>query len=245
VFFERSQFQAFPREWMKPGGRRRTGEALAALENVAGADTCDRRAGPLNSDNSAHRGSMDIPQLSFLEGFRSWSPRPRARRKPADGSTRTSSSSGLGIRMATSSPARCSQASRRQWRRSVLTLSPGAFGMSDGAITSQPRACCAAAGPARSPLGRPRSRLATGPDREPRHEPADRRLIMRDQIDVGDLLVSDQDPDRDRVLVDVQAEMDPGKVRNTSHGRLLSYVGSARPVWVTHFICGPEPAIPC
>jgi hypothetical protein len=45
--------------------------------------------------------------------------------------------------------------------------------------------------------------------------------------------------------VDVQAEMDRGKVRDTNHGRLLPYVGSARSVWVTHVICGPEPAVPC
>jgi hypothetical protein len=35
-------------------------------------------------------------------------------------------------------PARYSRASRRQSRLSVLTLSPGALGISDGAITSQP-----------------------------------------------------------------------------------------------------------
>jgi hypothetical protein len=53
------------------------------------------------------------------------------------------------IRMATSSPARCSRASRRQSRRSVLTLSPGALGISEGAITSQ-RTCRRCSSRARS-----------------------------------------------------------------------------------------------
>src|SRR5437867_4662625 len=42
------------------------------------------------------------------------------------------------------------------------------------------------------------------------------------------------DPDRDGVLVDVQTEVDRGEVRDTSHGRLPPYGGSARSVWVTH-----------
>ena len=29
-------------------------------------------------------------------------------------------------------------------------------------------------------------------------------------------------------------------MRDTGHGRLLPYVGSARPVGVTHVICGPS-----
>jgi len=50
---------------------------------------------------------------------------------------------GFWERMATSSPARCRRARRRQSRRSVLTLSPAARGMSEGAITWQatPWAC--------------------------------------------------------------------------------------------------------
>jgi hypothetical protein len=40
-------------------------------------------------------------------------------------------------KIATRSPARCSRASRRQSRRSVLTRSPGVFGISDGATTWQ------------------------------------------------------------------------------------------------------------
>jgi hypothetical protein len=51
--------------------------------------------------------------------------------------SRTASSWRVGMRTATSSPARCNRASRRQSRRSVLTLSPGALGISDGAITWQ------------------------------------------------------------------------------------------------------------
>jgi len=54
--------------------------------------------------------------------------------------SRTASSAGVGMRIATSSPARCNRASRRQSRLSVLTLSPGARGINDGAITSQ-RTC--------------------------------------------------------------------------------------------------------
>jgi 2-polyprenyl-6-methoxyphenol hydroxylase-like FAD-dependent oxidoreductase len=46
------------------------------------------------------------------------------------------------------------------------------------------------------------------------------------------------DPHRDRVAVNVQAKMDRGKMRNTGHGRLLPYVGSARASWVTHVKCG-------
>jgi hypothetical protein len=51
--------------------------------------------------------------------------------------SRTASSATVGTRMATSSLARRSRASRRQSRRSVLTLSPGALGINVGAITSQ------------------------------------------------------------------------------------------------------------
>jgi hypothetical protein len=65
-------------------------------------------------------------------------------------------------------------------------------------------------------------------------EPAHRRLVMGDPLDVGDLLVGSEDPSRDGVLVDVQAEMDRGEMRDTGHGRLLPYGGSARSVWVTH-----------
>jgi hypothetical protein len=62
--------------------------------------------------------------------------------------------------------------------------------------------------------------------------------------DLGYLLIGRQDPDRDRVAMDIKTEMDGGAMRDTGHGRLLPYVGSARPVWVTHVRCGPEPAVP-
>ena len=66
------------------------------------------------------------------------------------------------------------------------------------------------------------------------NEPAHRRLVVGDPLDLGDLLVWLQNPDRDRVSVDIQTEMDRGEMRDTGHGRLLPYVGSARSVWVTH-----------
>jgi hypothetical protein len=55
-----------------------------------------------------------------------------------------------------------------------------------------------------------------------------------DLVDRGQLLTRAKDPNRDRVAVHVKAEMDHGRMRDTSHGRLLPYVGSARSVWVTH-----------
>jgi hypothetical protein len=46
--------------------------------------------------------------------------------------------------------------------------------------------------------------------------------------------------------VNVQTQMDWGEeVRDTGHGRLLPYVGSARSVWVIDADAGPEPAVPC
>ena len=51
--------------------------------------------------------------------------------------SRTASSATVGTRIATSSPARWSRANRRQSRLSVLILSPGALGISAGAITWQ------------------------------------------------------------------------------------------------------------
>jgi hypothetical protein len=50
---------------------------------------------------------------------------------PGAAQSRTASSAGVGIRMATSSEARCNLASRRQSRLSVLTRSPGALGISE------------------------------------------------------------------------------------------------------------------
>jgi hypothetical protein len=146
----------------------------------------------------------------------------------------------------TSSPARCSRASRRQSRLSVLILSPGARGISDGAITWQltPHAVQQ---PGQLEPGR--AGLVTGSQQpgiiKPRHQPADRRLVVADPLHVGDLLVGSQDPDRDGVLVDVQAEMNRGEVRDTGHGRLLPYVGSARLSVGDPRRCGPEPAVLC
>jgi hypothetical protein len=61
-----------------------------------------------------------------------------------------------------------------------------------------------------------------------------RRTLAWDPVDLGDLLVWGENSHRDRVAVDIQAKMDRGEVRDTGHGRLLPYVGSARSVWVTH-----------
>jgi hypothetical protein len=148
---------------------------------------------------------------------------------------------------ATSSPARYSRASRRQSRVSVLTLSPGALGISDGAITSQPTPCWAAAGPARSRSGRPGSRLAAAGNWESANQPAPRRLVMGDPLDVVPVAVRGQDRHRDGVLMDVQAEVSRSKVRDTGHGRLLPYVAPSAPSWMTHapVTCGTGPAAPC
>jgi hypothetical protein len=143
--------------------------------------------------------------------------------------SRTASSPTVGMRMATSSPARCNRASRRQSRRSVSGLVAGRPG-------DQRRRDHLAAHvhavqqPGQLEAGRAGLVAGSqpGPIREPRHEPANRRRIVGDPLDVGDLLVRVQDPDRDRVFVDVQAEMDRGEMGDTNHGRLPPYVGSAR-----------------
>ena len=57
---------------------------------------------------------------------------------------------------------------------------------------------------------------------------------MGDPVDLGDLLVGQENPHRDRVAVHIQTKMNGPTISDTSHGRLLPYVGSARPVWVTH-----------
>jgi hypothetical protein len=143
--------------------------------------------------------------------------------------SRTASSSELGMRIATNSPARCNRASRRQSRRSVSGLVAGGLG---DQRRSDHLAAHVHAGRQPGQLEAARAGLVAGsqprPIGEPRHEPADRRLIVGDPLDVGDLLVRIQDPDRDGGLVDVQAKMDSGKVRDTGHGRLLPYGGSAR-----------------
>ena len=77
-----------------------------------------------------------------------------------------------------------------------------------------------------------RPRLIAGPQQaglgEPGHQAPDRLLVVEDLLDVGALMARVQDPDRDRVLVHVHAEMDCVRVGKTGHGRLLPYVGSAR-----------------
>src|SRR4029453_13859442 len=80
---------------------------------------------------------------------------------------------------------------------------------------------------------------------EAANEPADGGLVVGNPLDVWDLLVGRQDPDRDGVLVDIQAEMDRREVRDTGHGRLLRYGGSARPSVGDPRRCGPEPAAAC
>jgi hypothetical protein len=69
---------------------------------------------------------------------------------------------------------------------------------------------------------------------EAANEPAHRGLVVGDLVDRWQLLTRHKDPDRDRVAVHVKTEMDRGEMRDTGHGRLLPYVGSARSVWVTH-----------
>src|SRR5215208_1195707 len=111
---------------------------------------------------------------------------------------------------------------------------PAPWGSATGRSPRSARAGGAAAGPARSRSVRPRSRLAGCGVAEAANEPADGCLVVGNPLDVWDLLVGRQDPDRDGVLVDIQAEMDRREVRDTGHGRLLPYGGSARLVWVTH-----------
>jgi hypothetical protein len=44
---------------------------------------------------------------------------------------------------------------------------------------------------------------------------------MGDAFDVGNLLVGSQEPHRDGVFGDVKTKMDPAKMGDTGHGRLL------------------------
>ena len=160
--------------------------------------------------------------------------------------SRTASSWTVGMRTLTSSPARCSRASRRQSRRSVSGLVARRLG-------DQRRGDHLAAHvqavqqPGQLEAGR--SGLVAGSQAagvaEAANEPADGCLVVGNPLDVWDLLVGRQDPDRDGVLVDIQAEMDRREVRDTGHGRLLPYGGSARPSVGDPRRCGPEPAVPC
>ena len=65
---------------------------------------------------------------------------------------------------------------------------------------------------------------------EPGDQPADRLRVVEDLLDVGTLIARVEDPDRDRVLVDIHPEMDDIAVNKTDnwHDRLPPYVGSAR-----------------
>ena len=160
--------------------------------------------------------------------------------------SRTASSWTVGMRTQTSSPARCNRASRRQSRRSVSGLVARRLG-------DQRRGDHLAAHvqavqqPGQLEAGR--SGLVAGSQAagvaEAANEPADGCLVVGNPLDVWDLLVGRQDPDRDGVLVDIQAEMDRREVRDTGHGRLLPYGGSARPSVGDPRRCGPEPAVPC
>jgi hypothetical protein len=149
--------------------------------------------------------------------------------------SRTASSWTVGMRTPTSSPARCNRASRRQSRRSVSGLVARRFGderrrdhlAADLHAVQQPGQL--KAGRAGLVAGSQHARVA-----EAANEPADRCLVVGDPLDVWDLLVGRQDPDRDRVLVDVQPKVDGCNTRDTGHGRLLPYGGSARSVWMTH-----------
>jgi hypothetical protein len=79
------------------------------------------------------------------------------------------------------------------------------------------------------------------------NEPADRGLVVGDPLDVWAVAVVGQDRHRDGVLVDVQAKVSGGEMRDTGHGRLLLYVAPSAPSWMTHALvtCGTEPAAPC
>jgi hypothetical protein len=92
----------------------------------------------------------------------------------------------------------------------------------------------ATAGPVRPLWGRPRSRLVAAGDRQGNQRACGsmaRRWRSARRQGPADQAAR---PDRDGVLVDVQAEMDGRRMQDTSHGRLLPYGGSARPVWATH-----------
>ncbi len=109
--------------------------------------------------------------------------------------SRTASSSGLGMPIATNSPARCNRASRRQSRRSVSGLvarCPGDQRRGDhlaAHVQTVQQPGQLEAGRAGLVAG-----SQPGPIGEPRHEPADRRLIVGDPLDVGDLLVRSKTP---------------------------------------------------
>jgi hypothetical protein len=69
------------------------------------------------------------------------------------------------------------------------------------------RPCDAAAEPAPSRSGRPRSRLATGGIAQVANEPGHRGLVMRNPVEVRAVTIWGQDRHREGVLVDVQAKV--------------------------------------
>jgi hypothetical protein len=161
--------------------------------------------------------------------------------------SRTASSRGVGMRMATSSPARCSRASRRQSRRSVSGLVAGGFGISEGAITSQRTPMLSSSQASSNRSGRPPSRLAAAGDCRggrracaptPRHEESGR---PRGRPSRG------KQHHRDGVFVDVQAKVGHGEMRDTGHARSFRLWLRPRSIVMTQVPAtrGTEPAAPC
>jgi hypothetical protein len=149
--------------------------------------------------------------------------------------SRTDSSATVGMRIATNSPARCSRASRRQSRRSVSGLVAGRLG-------DQRRRDHLAAHvhavqqPGQLEPGRAGLIAGSQPagSTQAANEPAYRRLVMRNPVDVRAVTIGGQDRHRDGVLVNIQAEVDRTEMGDTGHGRLLPYVAPSAPSWMTH-----------
>src|SRR4029453_4164128 len=76
------------------------------------------------------------------------------------------------------------------------------------------------------------------------NEPAHRRLVMRDPLDVRAVTIWGQDRHRDGVLVDAQAKGDGGEVGGPGHGRLLPYVAPSAPSWMTPALVTAERSRP-
>jgi hypothetical protein len=76
------------------------------------------------------------------------------------------------------------------------------------------------------------------------NEPAHRRLLMRNPLDIRAVPIWGKDRHRDGVLVDVQAKVDQAKMGDTGHGRLLPYVAPSAPSWMTHALVTAERSRP-
>jgi hypothetical protein len=76
------------------------------------------------------------------------------------------------------------------------------------------------------------------------NEPAHRRLVMRNPVDVRAVAVWGQDRHRDGVLVDVQAKVGRAEMGDTGHGRLLPYVAPSTSAWMTHALVTAERSRP-